>query len=228
VVAVSFSLDHLHNVFNRIATKQRRGRSVPTLSYRYPLSLPFVLVHKMPTFPLMDRYWDILAELFTFNDSDCCLDFPQVDESVLHVRGFNVERPKDYESKGMKELSPNRTSNDLLQHLNVGDKVAIISRYPDKMSNFAALLQKRGLHVRTIVNQTGVQDFCFLKSATKEVIGGRKSTFFLIAAFLNALVTKVTIYCYQQPSILDCDTANLSKFTNSRLARKEWNFPILY
>jgi len=218
---IKSSLDHLHNVLNRMGTKKRRNR-------HYNVSIPFVLVHKMPTLPLMDKYWDTLAEVLTFNDADCCLDFPQKDESVLHIRGFNVERPQDFEIKGMKELPPTRISEDLLQHLNVGDKVAIISRYPDKMENFTESLQNRGLHVRTIANQTGVQDFCFLKSAAKEVMGGRKSTFFLIAAFLNPLVAKVTVYCYQQPSILDCDTANLSKFTNSRLARKEWNFPILY
>jgi hypothetical protein len=214
------SLDHLHNVLHRMGTKRRRNR--------YNLSIPLVLVHKMPTFPLIDKYWDTLAEIFTFKDAECCLDLPQKDESVLHIRGFNVERPQDYEVKGMKELPPTRTSENLLHHLNVGDKVAIISRYPDQLADFTESLQNRGLHVRTIANQTGVQDFCFLKSATKEVIGGRKSTFFLAAAFLNPLVAKVTVYCYQQPSILDCDTASLSKFTNSKLARKEWNFPIFY
>jgi hypothetical protein len=59
----------------------------------------------------------------------------------------------------MRELDPIRMSNELLHHLNAGDKVAIISRFPDKISNFTATLQRRGLQVRTITGQNGVQDF---------------------------------------------------------------------
>jgi hypothetical protein len=44
----------LHNVLNRMGTKKRRNR-------HYNVSIPFVLAHKMPTLPLMDKYWDTLA-----------------------------------------------------------------------------------------------------------------------------------------------------------------------
>ena len=51
---INSSLDHLHNVLNRMVTKKRRNR-------HYNVSIPFVLAHKMPTLPLMDKYWDTLA-----------------------------------------------------------------------------------------------------------------------------------------------------------------------
>lgn len=189
-------LEQIKDVVNRIGNQQQEK-----VDSQYKLSLPFVAVkYSFPSLPQLDRYWDKLAELFTFNQRGCCLQMPQNDETVLHYRGFDIETPKDYKERGMSELDPVRTSNELLQHLNSGDKIAIISRFPEqKLGNFTAVLRKRGLRVRFITGHNGVQDFCFLKSATKEIIGGRRSTYFRTAALLNEVVEKVTIYCYAYP-----------------------------
>ena len=181
----------------------------------------------MPSFPLMNQYWDDLADIFTFNHNECCLEIPHKDETVLHIRGFDVEMPQAYDKKGWRELDPIQTSNNLLQHLNAGDKVAIIGRFPDKIANFTATLQDRGLQVRSITNQNGVQDFCFLKSATKEIIGGLRTTFFRTAALLNDQVANVTIYCYNQPPHSVCGLQNSAMFTNKWQARKTWNYPVI-
>jgi hypothetical protein len=69
----------------------------------------------------MDRYWDVLAEMFTFNLGACCQDTPLRNETMLHVRGFDVEQPKCYEKKGWRELNANRIYDELLYHLKGGD-----------------------------------------------------------------------------------------------------------
>ena len=84
-------------------------------------------------------------------------------------------------------MGPNQTARDLFGHLVPGDKVAIVSRF--KLSahekQFIRALQRRGLQVRYIQGQTGVQDFCFLMHAQKELVGPDKSTFFTWAAILG-------------------------------------------
>jgi hypothetical protein len=171
----------------------------------------------------MDRYWDVLAEMFTFNLGACCQDTPLRNETMLHVRGFDVEQPKCYEKKGWRELNANRMMSYYITW-----KVAIVGHFPEKVSNFTYTLLGHGLEVRSITNHSGVQDFCFLKSATKEIIGGLKSNFFRIAALLNDSVSKVTIYCLHQPSQLDCKHQYASTFNNEKQKRKEWNFSIIY
>jgi hypothetical protein len=222
------TLDHLDDVINRMKKTEKHKKSLQLLQNRYNLSLPFITLQKFPPVSLMDRYWDVLAETFTFNQGACCEDTPLRNETVLHVRGFDVEKPDSYEKKGWRELNANRIYDELLYNLNSGDKVAIVGRFPEKVANFTSTLLGHGLEVRSITNHSGVQDFCFLKSATKEIIGGVKSTFFRIAALLNDSVSKVTIYCLHQPSQLDCKHHYASTFTHEKQTRKEWNFPIIY
>lgn len=222
------TLDHLADVINRMKKTKKHKEALQLLRHRYNLSLPFLTLQKFPPIPLMDRYWDVLAETFTFNDRACCQDTPYINETVLHVRGFDVEKPESYEKKGWRELNANRMYDELLHHLSSGDKVAIVGRFPGKVANFTSALQGYGLAVRSITNQSGTQDFCFLKSATKEIIGGTKSTFFRIAALLNDSVSKVTIYCLHQPSQLDCKHHYEVTFTNEKQLRKEWNFPTIH
>lgn len=221
--SIQSNLEQLKDVTIQIGQQEQEK-----VSLQYNLTLPFVAVeYSFPSLTQIDRYWDKLAELFTFNQTECCLQTPQNDETVLHYRGFNIETPKDYEQRGMRELDPVRTSNELLRHLTAGNKVAIISRFPQqKLGNFTAVLRKRGLRVRFVTGQSSVQDFCFLKSAKKEIIGGRKSTYFRVAALLNDVVENVTIYCYNYQQQSTC--FNVSMITNTKLARKKWNFPIFH
>jgi hypothetical protein len=90
-----------------------------------------------------------------------------------------------YLSSGFEETSPNKTSNELLGHLNVGDKVAIVAKgTTEALRDYVPVLEKRGLQVR-VVHQSGIQDFCFLKKAQKEIAGSAVSTYVRWAAFLG-------------------------------------------
>lgn len=94
--------------------------------------------------------------------------------------------PKVGKRLGFEELSPNKTAFELFGHLNPGDKVAITTRFGGKdVEPYVSALQGRGLQVRVIEGQSGTQDFCFLMSAQKELVGSLKSTFVTWAAYLG-------------------------------------------
>jgi len=102
--------------------------------------------------------------------------------------------PRKGKNAKYKELPPDRVANELLSHLNVGDKVVLLSRFTKTLKPFVKLIQKRGLIVRTITGQSGIQDFCFLMSTTKELIGMFQSTYVFWAALLSTTVKKVILY----------------------------------
>jgi hypothetical protein len=53
-------------------------------------------------------------------------------------------------------------------------------------------LKNRSLHVRLVHHEENVHDFCFLKKAQKELVGGARSTFVDWAAYLgNASVSRL-------------------------------------
>jgi hypothetical protein len=88
--------------------------------------------------------------------------------------------------KGYEELSPNKTAFELCGHLKPGDKVAITTRYGGKhVEPYVSALRGRGLQVRVIEGQSGTEDFCFLMSAQKELVGSLLSTFMMWAAYLG-------------------------------------------
>lgn len=99
---------------------------------------------------------------------------------------------------GFTEIGPNRTANDLFGHLEPGDKVAITSRFRDGLQPYIDAFERRGIRARAIVGQSGVQDFCFLMHAKKEIVGVTKSTFFAWAALLS---NATTIRAYQANAI---------------------------
>jgi hypothetical protein len=174
----------------------------------------------------MDRYWEEISELFTFSTDEqrCCSTKPEVDETVLHIRGFDVEMPNAYNNLGFRELNPYQTSTELLGHLKAGDKVAIVSRFDEhSLANFTGALIDRGLHVRFISGLSGVQGFCFLKSASKELVGGNRSTYFLMASMLNEHISNVTIFCLNYSGLI-CNPDHT--ITNKKLSKIQWNFPI--
>ena len=81
-------------------------------------------------------------------------------------------------SLGFAELKPNRTAYELLGHLKRGDKVAITTRFhsPD-VQQYVDAMTSRGLQVRVITGQKDVEDFCFLLSAQRELVGNVVSTY---------------------------------------------------
>ena len=100
--------------------------------------------------------------------------------------------------------------------MNAGDKVNILGRAPIKdMAKFTEPLEERGLQVRFVTpGHNGVQDFCFLKYATKEIIGHNMSSYFIMAAMLNKLEPNVTIYCYNYPPNKVC--SNISRSVTNK------------
>jgi hypothetical protein len=137
----------------------------------------------------LQRFYAQYKKLFQFNFDDplCCNPntIPDPDESVFHFRNFKKElnNPKQ---KRFPELGPNQIAQEVLGHLNAGDKVAMISRIHDEyVEEHVQALRRRGLVVRVVQGNSGEQDFCFLMQATKEILGSDKSTFFFWAGVLG-------------------------------------------
>jgi hypothetical protein len=111
-----------------------------------------------------------------------------------HLRNFFVEMPRGGPEKGFHEATPYQVAHVLLKHLGKGDKVAILSRFgQEKAQRYVDAMETRGLQVRFVSGQSGVQDFCFLLHAQKEMVGVALSTYFLWASYLSNC-TKVVAY----------------------------------
>lgn len=64
--------------------------------------------------------------------------------------------------------------------------MAITTRFGGKLVEpYVTALERRGLQVRVVEGQSGTEDFCFLLSAQKELVGTYKSTYVRWAAFLG-------------------------------------------
>jgi hypothetical protein len=129
---------------------------------------------------------------------------------------------------GFQELSPNQTAHDLFGHLNPGDKVAIVSRFGiEHVQQYVDALEDRGLQVRLIEGQSGVQDFCFLMRAQKEMVGLAISTYFMWAALLGDCRT-VTAYSVdtEERRYTFGDGHVTYNFTNPTLAGR-FAFPLI-
>lgn len=142
--------------------------------------------------------------------------------SSQHLRNFMVEFPRRKNfarKKGFEELSPNKTANELFAHLKPGDKVAITTRFGGKhVEPYVSALEQRGLRVRVIHGQSGVQDFCFLLNAKKELVGTKKSTFLELAALLGDM-ERAELYDMQDPKKKK-DDSSYPTFTHPVLKKR--------
>jgi hypothetical protein len=108
--------------------------------------------------------------------------------------------PRRGKHLGYEELSPNQTARQLFGHLGGGDKVAIITRFDTSAARpYVEALERQGIQVRVVNNQTDTQDFCFLMQAQKEMVGLARSTFFLWAGFLGNC-SRVRAYSVDSPA----------------------------
>jgi len=167
----------------------------------------------------VNRYYDDFRKYFRYDldSKDCCALVPDPDESVFHYRNFLTEMPRKGKQFGFEELGPNQTAEELFGHLEAGSKVAIVTRYysPESTQPYVDAMTRRGLQVRLVQNQSGVQDFCFLLHARKEMVGFIHSTFFLWAALLSVDgATNVVAY-------------SLNTTEQIRLANYNWTNPSL-
>ena len=174
----------------------------PPIGDHYNISLPIVFSDGYATVGYFnDRYAARIADLFHFDEDSpgCCAARAEPDESVLHIRNFLVEMPRKGKRQGYEELSPDKVAHELFGHLQAGDKVAFTSRVSGEfVSNYAAALKARGLHVRIIEGQNPTQDFCFLMSARKEFAGFAMSSYSVWAAYLgNATISR--LYSVKSP-----------------------------
>jgi hypothetical protein len=151
------------------------------------ISLPFLVSDSLDNLLLMDRYLDHFRYIFALDShhsSSCCRAMPDPNESVFHYRNFATELA--VASRGLEETTPNQTAQVLFGHLKPGDKVAITSRFDNEgLQVQVQALKDRGLRVRVVLGQSGIQDFCFLLHAQKELVGNFQSTFALWAAVLG-------------------------------------------
>jgi hypothetical protein len=95
-------------------------------------------------------------------------------------------------------------------------------------------LTARGLIVRIVTNQTGVQDFCFLQSAQKELVGVAKSTYVRWAAYLGN-ATRARLYAVvhdnhppsnhnDSSSTTTNQTVSTSTDIMDHMTRRQWNY----
>jgi hypothetical protein len=144
------------------------------------------------------------------------------------LRNFVVEMPRVGPNLGFHELGPQQLARDLLGHLERDDKVAIVSRFTQETAQpYIDALTERGLNVRFIAGQTGVQDFCFLMHTKKEMIGIAISTYFMWAAYLSncARVVAYSVDTVQRRDHFGDDYFHYN-FTSPVLAGRI-SFPIL-
>jgi hypothetical protein len=149
---------------------------------------------------------------------------------------------------GYSELPPHQTASELLGHLKEGDKVAITTRRRNNNKNgndttttttlqkYVTAMTNRGLQVRVIEGQSGVQDFCFLRKAQRGLAGNAVSTFVAWAALLGNART-VQLYIYDTPglrkSVTNDDDDEASKKGDDRTTKLQdilgfqWDHPKL-
>lgn len=162
---------------------------------------------------LMDDYYDEIRKWLTL-DAACCKERPEQDEVVFHLRNFAAEN-QQLLLKGYQELDPNSTAELLFANLRPGDKIAIVSRFTDNVQPYVDALESKGLSVRVITNQTSVQDFCFLQSTKRELVGAKMSTFVTWAAILGD-VKQARLYAVNSTWTRKRGKGWLGHYTSSR------------
>ena len=146
--------------------------------------------------------------------------------SLQHFRYFARELSiEEQKSRGFQELGPHRVATMLLGHLEPGSKVAMTTRFEDDplVQEYITAIEKQKLQIRLIVNQTGVQDFCFLLRAKQELIGVAKSTYARWAAYLGT-AERVQLYALDNPGSKEFIQQTMKyPWKNSELKRRiQW------
>jgi hypothetical protein len=204
--------DFLHILLDQqIENPDLKGIQEP---HNATVSLPFLSSRSISILDvLVDEYYDEIRKWLTL-DTACCKERPEQDEVVFHLRNFAAENP-DLLLKGYQELDPNSTAELLFANLRPGDKIAIVSRFADNVQPYVLALESRGLSVRVIRNQTSVQDFCFLQSTQRELVGAKMSTFVAWAAILGD-AKQARLYAVNSTWTQRRGTSFLGHYTSSR------------
>ncbi len=201
------------------------------------IHLPYVFADKMVDWHILDRYRKELLEWLEFDYESCCpVDLPEAEESVFHFRNFVTELQSATSPMGFDELPPYRTAHELLGHLQVGDKVAITTRFNNNVTQeYVQALKERGLQIRVVTGNSDTEDFCFLAKTQKELVGGQRSSFFTWAAFLGISggdgsgIQFVRSYSvHLSPESLIKDALQLPYQWTDETLKDMWRFEIFY
>ena len=235
-VTTGSSIQNLHSVFQYIqkVTKEERNIAFHQLQSILndvdilPLNIPFVLANNFCHMDLVDRYRDEIREYFSMNSSSCCSIVPEEDETVVHIRGFATEmkRHKKIAPK-YSEVNATILANNVLSHLKEGDKVALLSRFAETLYPYQHALEERNITVRTITGQSVVEDFCFLMSTTKELVGMISSTYVYWASLLSYSVKNVTLYRTSAFEKVENKHMPYYPYFNDPILNATFNFPII-
>ena len=105
--------------------------------------------------------------------------------------------PKVAHKGGFKEVTANQTAHELLGHLQPGENVGIVTRFPqaDDVQEYVTVLQQeRKFQVRVIQNHTNdIQDFCFMVKAKRGLVGTAKSTFVKWAGYIGPSIERAIL-----------------------------------
>jgi hypothetical protein len=100
--------------------------------------------------------------------------------------------PRRAKKKGFEELSPNQTvikllgSGDSTETTTKEKKIVMTTRrYNEDAQAYLDAFSQSGWSARIVENQTGTQDFCFLKRAQGALVGMSRSTYVLWAGLLG-------------------------------------------
>eukprot|EP00980_Cylindrotheca_fusiformis_P002302 scaffold535_cov65-Cylindrotheca_fusiformis.AAC.4 len=151
------------------------------------ISIPHVYADTMAITYCWDLMHDELKAFFEVDTKSICKKTPEPDETVFHFRNFVTEFPTGRaKEQGFEEMDPNMTAKYLFANYMSGERVAIVSRFQQKTGEYSrALNDIKGIKARYIDGQTGIQDFCFLLKAKRELVAVKISTFATLAAYLG-------------------------------------------
>lgn len=113
---------------------------------------------------------------------------------------------------GFEELSPKKIATELFSNLSSGDTVAIATRQIENdnenddvegsngrvssLDMIVGNMTQRNVTTRLVTGQTGVQDFCFLMNAQRDLVGTMRSSFVRWAAYLGNNNTQAVARLY--------------------------------
>ena len=154
------------------------------------IRLPFIYANHMVDDYMKDILFDEYHTFFNFDNEACCNILPDENEIVYHFRNFKTELKKATKELGFTELSPYQTATELFINATASssNRLAITTRFDnDWTQEYVHEIQKYhpSLQIRVISDQSAVEDFCFLKSAKRELVGHDLSSFFQWAAYLG-------------------------------------------
>lgn len=191
-----FTVDKFRNLNMLIRKQHALNYTESTESSKY--QLPIVTLKQFMSWEMVtdsDVYNDA-RQWLSFDEATCCKETPYPDEVVFHFRNFNHELKREGPDK-YAEVSPTSLANYALRDHLPGTRVAILSRFHTGLEPYVDALESKNFSVRVIANQTGVEDFCFMMKATRELVGFHWTTYFRWASFLSN-ATMVRFYRIDQ------------------------------